>query len=297
MRAGVALHGTINLAYQVDGPPDGEPLLLLAGTGMPLAWWPDDFCTALAEHGFAVARMDNRDTGTSTHLTAAGVPRLAAMLLRPAQAAPYRLEDMADDAAVVLDALGWRDAHLVGHSLGAMIAQTLAIRHPSRLRTLTSISGTPSPRTTLRLIQARRATPRTDTAEALADRLLAAARIYASPAYPLEEAWYAELTRLIGRRGGLDPAGARRHNAAILASGDRRPAPRPDPRARAHAGAARPGQPAHHTRRRPRYRRRHSRRPTAHLPRHGPRSAPAALAGHHRGHPHPGRRRPCLDRA
>ncbi|WP_250907135.1 alpha/beta fold hydrolase [Nonomuraea sp. NEAU-A123] len=93
---------------------------------MPLVYWPDDFCAALVTHHFTVARFDNRDTGTSTHLEAAGAPGLAAMLLRPAAAAPYRLEDMTDDAVSVLDALGWPAAHVVGHSLGAMIAQTIA---------------------------------------------------------------------------------------------------------------------------------------------------------------------------
>jgi pimeloyl-ACP methyl ester carboxylesterase len=231
MRAGTAHNGEVALAYQADGPADGHPLLLIAGTGMPLVYWPADFCAALIARGFTIARLDNRDTGASTHLSAASVPTLTTMLLRPAAAAPYRLDDMADDAAAVLDTLGWPTTHLAGHSLGAMIAQTMAIRHPTRIRTLTSISATPSPRigrasprTTLRLIRARRSAPRTDTVQALATRLLAAARIYASPGYPLDTTWYDELAHLIHQRGGLDPDGARRHNAAILASGDRRPA-------------------------------------------------------------------------
>ncbi|WP_308168767.1 alpha/beta hydrolase [Nonomuraea sp. NEAU-A123] len=99
------------------------------------------------------------------------------------------------------------------------------------MRTLTSISGTPSPRigraslgTTLRLIRTRRTAPSLDPVKALAARLTGAARVYASPGHSLDEAWYGELARLIHQRGGLDPAGARRHNAAILASGDRRTA-------------------------------------------------------------------------
>jgi pimeloyl-ACP methyl ester carboxylesterase len=130
MRAGIAHHDRLELAYQVSGPPHGDPLPLIAGTGMPLVYWLDDFCAALVERGFAVARFDNRDTGASAHLTASGVPRLAAMLLRPAQAASYRLEDTADDTATVPDTLGRPAAHLAGHSLGAMIAQATAIRHP-----------------------------------------------------------------------------------------------------------------------------------------------------------------------
>lgn len=134
MATGTARHGAVNLAYETSGPAKGEPLVLIAGTGMPSVYWPGDFCAVLAEHGFQIARFDNRDTGLSTHLDAAGIPGLLAMLLNPRSAAPYRLQDMADDTTAVLDALGWPAAHVVGHSLGAMIAQTLAIRHPERVR-------------------------------------------------------------------------------------------------------------------------------------------------------------------
>ena len=96
-----------------------------------------------ADAGFAVTRFDNRDTGLSTRFSTAGVPSLFMMLTRPAAAVIYRLEDMADDAISVLDALGSDGAHIVGVSLGGMIAQTIAIRSPARVDTLTCISSTP----------------------------------------------------------------------------------------------------------------------------------------------------------
>jgi pimeloyl-ACP methyl ester carboxylesterase len=160
-----ARHDGVEIAYyETFGPPggDGDPLLLITGVGMQMLYWPEAFCAALVARGFRVARFDNRDAGLSTHLTQAGVPNLLGMLIRRGKNAPYRLEDMAEDAVAVLDALGWRSAHVAGRSLGGMIAQTLAIQHPDRVRSLTLIGSTPSWRigkerlaTTLRLVTAR----------------------------------------------------------------------------------------------------------------------------------------------
>ena len=125
----IARHGAIELAYETFGFADGEPLLLISGTGVQMLMWPDAFVAALAGRGFCVTRFDNRDAGLSTHLTEAGNPGWLKPLIRHA-AAPYRLEDMADDAVAVLDALNWDSAHIVGASLGGMIAQTMAIRAP-----------------------------------------------------------------------------------------------------------------------------------------------------------------------
>jgi pimeloyl-ACP methyl ester carboxylesterase len=113
------------------------------GLGVQMLYWPDDFCAAIADAGFAVTRFDNRDTGLSTRFSTGGVPSLFMMLTQPAAAAVYRLEDMADDAISVLDALEWHSAHIVGVSLGGMIAQTIATRYPARVQTLTGISSTP----------------------------------------------------------------------------------------------------------------------------------------------------------
>src|SRR3954453_20563073 len=134
MTSGTAHNGAVELAYEVIGDPTAEPLLLIMGLGMQMIAWPDEFCADLAGRGYAVARFDNRDSGLSTHFHQLGAPPLWQLLVHPASAAAYRVDDMADDAAAVLDALGWTSAHVVGASLGGMIAQTVAIRHPDRVR-------------------------------------------------------------------------------------------------------------------------------------------------------------------
>ena len=135
MSIATARNGGVQIAYETFGAPSNEPLLLMMGLGAQMLYWPDDFCAALTARGFAVARFDNRDSGLSTRFSTAGVPRMFSTLTRPA--AVYRLQDMADDAISVLDALGWDGAHIVGVSLGGMIAQTFAILHPTRTCTLT----------------------------------------------------------------------------------------------------------------------------------------------------------------
>ena len=100
-----AHNADIVIAYETFGLPDEAPLLLISGTGAQMLIWPEDFCAALAGRGFQVARFDNRDTGLSTHLTGAPAPGWLKTMLRPA-AAPYRLEDMAEDAVAVMNALG-----------------------------------------------------------------------------------------------------------------------------------------------------------------------------------------------
>ncbi|MEV4516221.1 alpha/beta hydrolase [Dactylosporangium sp. NPDC049525] len=223
MVTGLARHDDVTIAYERLGPADGEPLLLVMGLGMQLLSWPDEFCAMLIQRGFSVVRFDNRDAGQSTHWSHAGNPSLLQLLTRPGAVAPYRLTDMADDAAAVLDAVGWPTAHVVGASLGGMIAQTLAIGHPGRVRTLTSVMSTPSPRIgrprpgALAALGTRPATDRDGAGE----RMVRVFRVIGSPRYPHEEQWL----RDVGRRAyvrGHDPAGGRRQLAAIRASGDRR---------------------------------------------------------------------------
>lgn len=136
----------VEIAYETFGPCSGEPLLLVMGTGGQMLTWHPEFCAALVERGFQVCRFDNRDSGLSTRFTDCGPPGQLRMLLRPASAAAYRLEDMADDAAAVIEADGWDSAHLVGVSQGGMITQVVATRHPRQARTLTSISSGPAAR-------------------------------------------------------------------------------------------------------------------------------------------------------
>jgi pimeloyl-ACP methyl ester carboxylesterase len=224
VKSGRAQHGEVSLAYERLGSDDGEPLLLVMGLGTQMLLWPDEFCAALVNCGFAVARFDNRDAGESTHFTHAGAPSLLGILTRRVAVARYHLADMADDAIAVLDALGWASAHIVGVSLGGMIAQTVAIRHPERVRSLTSIASTPSPRIgrprlgVLSVFGGREVYSR----EAAGERTVKVFRAIGSPGHPRDEGWLRE----VGRRAydrGHDPAGARRQLAAIVASEDRRP--------------------------------------------------------------------------
>lgn len=218
-----AHHDGTKIAYETFGPDTGEPMLLVMGLGMQLLAWHEEFCAGLVQRGFTVARFDNRDVGLSTHFHEAGSPSLPLILLRPAAAAAYRLEDMSDDAVAVLDALGWPAAHVVGVSLGGMIAQTLAIRHPGRVRSLTSVMSTPSPRvgratpSALLALAPRRVADR----EGAARRMVEVFRIIGSPGYPLDEEWLRELGRRSYDRAH-DPGGVARQLAAIGASGDRR---------------------------------------------------------------------------
>ncbi len=214
----------MQIAYEVLGPPSGEPLLLVMGLGMQMIAWPDDFCAGLVRRGFMVVRFDNRDTGLSAHLHRAGAPSLPMLFLRPGAVAAYRLEDMADDAVAVLDAVACPSAHVVGASLGGMIAQTLAIRHPRRVRTLTSIMSTPSPRIGRPRLAARLAVrpQRVRNRDEAAKRMVDVFRVIGSPGYRLDEDWLRELGRRSYDRSH-DPAGALRQLAAIGASGDRRP--------------------------------------------------------------------------
>ena len=228
MTIGRTAHGDVEIAYETRGDPPGEPLLLVMGTGGQMLSWPDGFCDLLTERGFQIARFDNRDSGLSTHLDGAGRPNQLTMLLRPAAAAVYRLEDMAGDAVAVLDALGWPTAHVAGMSQGGMIAQTLAVRHPDRVRSLTSISSSPAPRlgqptpgTLLRVL--RVANPRrVRSAEDLARYLVDLRQVTGSPGCPADEEWLRDLGRRCYDRGGLDTAAVQRQTAAIAASGDRR---------------------------------------------------------------------------
>lgn len=225
MTVKMARHGDIELAYEIIGPPSGEPLLLVPGISQMLIWH-DDVCAALVKRGFQVARFDNRDTGLSTHLHHAGRPSKLALLLRPSRAVRYHLIDLADDAVAVLDTLGWASAHVVGETLGGMIAQSMAVRHPDRVRSLTSIGSSPSPRigrpaarTLMRILKISRKP--INSAEDYAEHLVELDKVVGSPEYPADETWLRELARRSFERGH-DQAGVERLSVAVQASGDRR---------------------------------------------------------------------------
>jgi pimeloyl-ACP methyl ester carboxylesterase len=135
----------IEIEYETFGDESAAPLLLIAGLGSQMISWDEEFCDLLAGRGFYVIRFDNRDIGLSTKLEGAGVPNLSDVLSGVVPS-PYRLTDMANDAAGLLDALGIAAAHVVGVSMGGYIAQLLAIDHPERVLTLTAIISGPAPR-------------------------------------------------------------------------------------------------------------------------------------------------------
>ncbi|MEU7856564.1 alpha/beta hydrolase [Nonomuraea sp. NPDC049141] len=210
-----AVANGIQIAYETFGSSDGRPLLLIMGLGAQLIHWDDELCELLAEQGHHVVRFDNRDAGLSTHLHDEGVPALGT-------SSSYLLDDMADDAAGLMDALGWTAAHVVGASMGGMIAQTLAIRHPERVLTLTSIMSTPGPDVAPPTPEASAvllAPPAADRAGVLA-QALATWSVIGSPGFDLDRE---RIVRMSGQAydRSFDPPGTTRQLAAILASGDR----------------------------------------------------------------------------
>ncbi len=213
----------VRLAYETSGSPGDPPLLLVAGLGGQLISWHADLVAALVARGFFVVRFDNRDVGLSTHLHDAPAPDIDAAIHRgDTSSASYALEDMADDTAALLDHLDVPAAHVVGVSMGGMIAQTLAITHPEWVRTLTSIMSTPSPRLgapTPEAAEELRAPPVSSRSEAV-EQAVAGSRVIGSPAYPLDEQWRREVTGESYDRG-YDPPGVARQLLAIHASGDR----------------------------------------------------------------------------
>lgn len=153
-----AENGAVRLAFDsLTEGAGGEPLLLATGLGVNRLWVPDGLCRMLAAQGFAVARYDQRDGGESTHLPPTPTRSPISALFGKRETA-YTAEDMADDAVAVMSALGWRSAHLLGVSLGGAVAQRVALRHPDRVRTLTSMAAVPGDTSglrTMRYIQMR----------------------------------------------------------------------------------------------------------------------------------------------
>ena len=129
----------IDIAYERLGDPRAPPVLLIMGLGAQLIGWPDGFCDEIVGQGLHVIRFDNRDVGESTHMTSAPAPNFMAAMAGDYSSVSYTLSDMAGGSVGLLDALGIDSAHLVGASMGGFIAQTIAIEHPRRVRSLTSI--------------------------------------------------------------------------------------------------------------------------------------------------------------
>lgn len=220
----------LELEYENFGSAADPSILLIMGLGMQLIAWPQPFCEELAEKGFHVIRYDNRDTGFSTKFGGVKAPGLPALLVRsflrlPIRV-PYTLYDMAEDATGLLDALDIPSAHIVGASMGGMIAQNLAARFPERVRSLTSIMSTSGhrslpgadPLVSRHLFRSR---PTSADREAVIAHNMRTLELIGSPAYPIDEETRREMTSLSFDRC-FYPAGFTRHVAAIVQDGDRR---------------------------------------------------------------------------
>jgi pimeloyl-ACP methyl ester carboxylesterase len=212
----------IEIAYEQFGDRDGEPLVLIMGLATQMIHWDDDFCGLLAERGYRVIRFDNRDIGHSTMIDSGGVPGTGAMLFgfgRPA----YLVGDMAADTVGLLDHLEIDAAHVVGASMGGMIAQQVAIDHPSRTLSLCSIMSTTGNRR-LRLPRWRAfgamlAKP-ARSREGYVEQAVKTFKVIGSPGYPMDEPRFREL---VGRAydRSFHPPGVARQLHAINCSGDR----------------------------------------------------------------------------
>ncbi len=219
----------MSIAYQTSGDPAGTPVLLIMGLGMQLTSWPPDFVDGLVDQGFYVIRFDNRDSGLSTKLDQHGTPNLAfafiKSLLRLPLNSPYTLNDMAYDAVGVLDGLGIKQAHVIGASMGGMIAQIMAAKMPERVLSLTSIMSTsgrrglPGPTAKARnALISRPKNPR--DIESIIDNAVKIFQVIGSPAYPTPVKQMRERLGASIRRNAC-PAGVARQMVAIGASGSR----------------------------------------------------------------------------
>lgn len=221
----------IDIAYETSGNPDGPPVLLVMGLGMQLVSWPAEFVQGLEQQGCFVIRFDNRDSGLSTKFDLAGVPNLPLSYVKSLVGWPlrsaYLLSDMAADACCLLGALRIGQAHVIGVSMGGMIAQIFAARYPERTLSLASIMsssgrrGLPGPTRAARRALMQPA-PAAAQRERLIEHMTQTFRVIGSPAFPIPEKMLRErIARSIDR--SLCPGGVARQLVAIAASGDRSP--------------------------------------------------------------------------
>jgi pimeloyl-ACP methyl ester carboxylesterase len=220
----------LQIEVDIQGPEQGEPILLIMGLGMQLIGWPDELVQMLVQRGFRVIRHDNRDVGLSQGFDRLGVPNVMVEALRHRfrlrVRAPYQVADMAADALGVLDALGIAHAHICGASMGGMIAQHLAAKHPRRVKSLTLIMTTSGARQlkqahprVLRVLMSRPQKPDVQTYMAHMGHVLS---VIGSPDYPpdpqrLQQRLMASFSR------AYRPAGTARQLVAVAADGDRSP--------------------------------------------------------------------------
>jgi len=215
--------GDLEIAYETFGDAGDPPILLVMGLATQMIGWPDEFCAGLADRGYFVVRFDNRDIGLSTHLDSAGAPDILAVLGGDASSVPYGLADLADDTVGLLDALGLDSVHLIGASMGGMIAQLVALQHPARVRSLTSImstTGDPSVGGPSEAALALLVAPAARDRDAAVQRVIDTYRVVGSPGFEFDESALRERAGLSFDRA-YDPAGVARQLAAVLTTPDR----------------------------------------------------------------------------
>ena len=221
----------IQLEIEDHGSPQGEPLLLIMGLGMQLVAWHEDFVESLVQRGFRVIRFDNRDIGLSENFDRFGAPKLGLDMLRFAigmrVSSPYTLADMAADSVGILDALGIPKAHICGASMGGMIAQQIAVRHPDRVKSLTlmmtSTGARKLPGPSMKVRGAMLGRPKDPTnVESVIAHYVELYRLIGSPGYPPADGYVRSRLQLSVRRS-YRPAGTARQMVAIAADGDRSP--------------------------------------------------------------------------
>ena len=224
----IACANGIDICYEIFGEASAEPMLLIMGLGAQMIHWDDDFCRQLAARGFRVIRFDNRDIGKSSKLSGGKrltpIELLKLRFLKIPIAAPYRLRDMAQDTIGLMDALGIKSAHLVGASMGGMIAQEIAISFPQAVRSLTSImstTGNPKVPPPSREATAVLMAPPPATKEEYFVRFAQTWKTLRVGSFPEDEALDRSRAERTYERG-LNPAGVGRQLRAILASGSRK---------------------------------------------------------------------------
>ena len=219
----IAPVGELELCYETFGDRSDPALVLIMGLATQMIAWRDEFCAGLAARGFFVVRFDNRDVGRSTRLDHLPVPTVWQLLRRDKRAASYTLEDMADDVVGLLDHLEIERAHLVGASMGSMIAQTLAMTHPDRVSSLVSIMGNTGARTSgqprVRTSKALLVVPPADR-DGYVEHVVKTFTLIGSPGFERDEAELRQFAQTAFDRGRAPAAGGRQL-AAIIASGNR----------------------------------------------------------------------------
>jgi pimeloyl-ACP methyl ester carboxylesterase len=219
----------IDIEYESFGRESDPVILLIMGLAAQLLFWPESLCKGLADRGFRVVRYDNRDIGKSTHLASLPTPDFRAVMADLAAGKaidiPYRLEDMAKDAAGLLDALGVERAHIVGSSMGGMIAQLVAIHHPGRTKSLISMNSTtgrrdlpPGDRKAMAILAQP---PKSAAREDLIEASILVQRTLLGPGFWMSEAELRQSAERRTDRAPYDPAGLARQWAAVVSAAPR----------------------------------------------------------------------------